>query len=60
LFHHAYLAYDRGDLGEARRRFAAAIRAGNCRPMTLALAAASLLPGWAVRRLRRLKQGTGA
>lgn len=60
LFHHAYLAYDRGDLGLARRRFAAAIRAGNCRPGTLALAAASLLPGWAVARLRKLKQGAGA
>jgi glycosyltransferase involved in cell wall biosynthesis len=60
LFHHAYLAYDRGDLGEARRRFAAAIRAGDRRPLTLALAAASLLPGWAVKRLRKLKQRTGA
>jgi glycosyltransferase involved in cell wall biosynthesis len=56
LFNHAYLAYDRGDLGAARRRFAAAIRAGDRRPMTLALAAASLLPGWAVTRLRKLKQ----
>ena len=57
LFNHAYLAYDRGDLGEARGRFAEAIRAGDRRPMTLALAAACRLPGWMTQRLRRLKQG---
>lgn len=56
LFNHAYLAYDRGDVAEARRRFNHAIRAGDHRPRTLALAATCLLPAWAVRKLRRLKQ----
>lgn len=56
LFSYAYLAYDRGDPGTARERFRAAIRAGNRRPMTLALAAASHLPGWLTGRLRRFKR----
>jgi len=60
LFNYAYLAYDRGDTAEAARRFRRAIRAGDRRPRTLALAAACLLPEWAVGRLRRLKQGAGA
>jgi hypothetical protein len=57
LFNHAYLAYDRGDLAEARIRFREAIRAGDRRPVTLALAAVCCLPGWAVRKLRTLRQG---
>jgi glycosyltransferase involved in cell wall biosynthesis len=57
LFNHAYQAYDRGDVAEARVRFGRAITAGNRRPMTLALAAVCSLPPWAVRRLRRLKRG---
>ena len=60
LFSHAYLAYDRGDTAEAARRFRRAVAAGDSRPMTLALAAACLLPAAAVRRLRRLKQGAVA
>jgi hypothetical protein len=56
LFSHAYLAYDSGNSKEAARRFRKAIRAGDCSPMTLALAAACLLPNWAVMRMRRLKQ----
>lgn len=59
LFNHAYLAYDRGDRGEAGRRFRAAIRAGDRRPYTLALAASCCLPGWLASRLRRAKQGVG-
>jgi hypothetical protein len=60
LFGFAYLAYDRGDTAEAGVRFRKAIRAGDRRPMTLGLAAACLLPQWAVRKLRRLKQGAVA
>jgi glycosyltransferase involved in cell wall biosynthesis len=60
LFSHAYLAYDRGDTAEAAKRFRRAVAAGDGRPMTLALAAACLLPTWAVRRLRSLKQGAFA
>ncbi|MCI0703604.1 MAG: hypothetical protein L0241_21190, partial [Planctomycetia bacterium] len=56
LFSHAYLAYDRGDIAEARRRFWRTIRVGDRRPITLALAMLCLLPGWLVRRVRRLKQ----
>jgi glycosyltransferase involved in cell wall biosynthesis len=56
LFNHAYLAYDRGDRATARRRFAAAIRAGDRRPYTLALAASCYLPGWLAGGLRRLKR----
>jgi glycosyltransferase involved in cell wall biosynthesis len=57
LFSHAYLAYDRGDTAEAAKRFRRAVLAGDGRPMTLALATTCLLPTWAVRKLRRLKQG---
>jgi glycosyltransferase involved in cell wall biosynthesis len=53
-FEYAYLAYDRGDIAAARRRFAAAVRAGDRRPLTLALAAGCLLPGGALRAARRL------
>jgi glycosyltransferase involved in cell wall biosynthesis len=60
LFQFAYIAYDRGDTAEAGVRFRKAIRAGDRRPMTLALAAACMLPQWAVRKLRRLKQGAVA
>jgi glycosyltransferase involved in cell wall biosynthesis len=56
-FSHAYLAYDRGRVGEARRRFWRAVRGGDRRPRTLALAAACCLPAGVVTRLRRLKQG---
>ena len=56
LFGHAYHAYDRGDRPEARRRFGRAIRAGDRRPYTLALAASCYLPGGLMERLRRLKQ----
>ena len=57
LFNHAYLAYDRGDYPEARRRFARTVAAGDRSPRTLALAAASCLPGRLVRTLRKAKQG---
>lgn len=56
LFEYAYLAYDRGDVPEARRRFGSAIQSGDLSPRTLALATACLFPGWAVRGLRRAKQ----
>lgn len=56
LFGYAYLAYDRGDKAEARRRFAAAIRAGDRRPYTLALAASCYLPRWLTSPIRKLKQ----
>lgn len=56
LFGHAYLAFNRGDRAEARRRFGAAIRAGDRRPYTLALAASCYLPGWLNSGLRRLKR----
>ncbi len=56
LFGHAYLAYDRGDIAEARRRFWRSVRAGDVRPTALALAALCSLPGPLARRLRRLKQ----
>lgn len=56
LFGHAYLAYDRGDIAEARARFWRSVRAGDVRPTALALAALCSLPGPLARRLRRLKQ----
>ena len=56
LFGHAYIAYDRGDITAARARFWRAVRGGNVRPVTLALAALCTLPGPLARRLRRLKQ----
>lgn len=56
LFGHAYLAYDRGDVATARARFWRAVRAGDWRPVTLALAGVCLLPGAVARRVRKLKQ----
>lgn len=55
LFGHAYMAYDRGDLATARRRFWATVKAGDWRPATLALAGLCLLPGAVARRARRVK-----
>jgi glycosyltransferase involved in cell wall biosynthesis len=56
LFSYAYLAYDRGDLTVARQRFREAVRAGNRRPLTLALTAACHLPSWLTGTLRGWKQ----
>lgn len=56
---YAYHAHDRGDRAEAGRRLRAAVRAGDRRPYTLALAASCLLPGWVGGPLRRLKQRIG-
>ncbi len=56
LFSHAYLAYDCGDIAEARKRFWRSVSAGDVRPATLALAAFCQLPGALARRVRRLKQ----
>lgn len=56
-YNFAYVAYDQGRLAEARRRFGDAIRGGDLRPRTLALAAACCLPAGVVARLRRLKRG---
>lgn len=58
-FNYAYLAYDRGRVADARRRFWHAARGGDLRPRTLALAAACCLPAGVLARLRRLKQGAG-
>jgi glycosyltransferase involved in cell wall biosynthesis len=54
MFEYAYRAYDRGDVATARHRFTAAVRAGDLRPMTLALALGCRLPVGVVRTLRRL------
>ena len=59
LFGHAYLAYDRGDIATARRRFWLSVRAGDRRPYTLALAGLCLLPGAVARRVRGAKQTVG-
>lgn len=56
LFGYAYLAYDRGDVAEARRRFARAIRTGDRSVRTLSFASVCMLPQWMVCKLRRLKQ----
>jgi glycosyltransferase involved in cell wall biosynthesis len=56
-FQYAYLAYDRGDAAEARRRFAARLRHGGFSLRSAALWLACRLPGGVVRRLRRAKQG---
>jgi glycosyltransferase involved in cell wall biosynthesis len=56
-FEYGYLAYDRGDHAEARRRFAAALTTGGGSPRTAAFWAACHLPAPLVRVLRRLKQG---
>jgi glycosyltransferase involved in cell wall biosynthesis len=56
-FNYAYLAYDQGRIGDARGRFWNAVRGGDLRPRTLALAAACCLPAGVVTRLRRMKQG---
>ena len=57
LFEYAYLAHDRGDPAEARRRFAAALRDGGFAPKSAAYWLACHLPGPVVRSLRRLKRG---
>ncbi|HEY1187506.1 MAG TPA: glycosyltransferase [Gemmata sp.] len=56
LFGHAYLAYDRGDAATARKRFWLTVRAGDWRPVTLALAGLCLLPGAVARRARGPKR----
>ncbi len=56
-FGYAYCAYDRGDLPEARRRFAAALRHAGVRPKTAAYWLLTLMPSALVRALRHLKQG---
>lgn len=60
LLHHrfgyAYMAYDRGDTREARKRFRQAIHAGDWSPRTLVLATTCMLPSWAVSRLRKMKR----
>ncbi len=54
-FYHAYLAYQRGDLGAARQRFAAALRHAGFSSKAAAYWLACCLPGGVVRSLRRLK-----
>ena len=56
LYDYAYLAYDRGLVSEARRRFGAALWAGDVRPATAALWLTCCLPGGVVRRLRGMKR----
>lgn len=60
LFDFAYLAYDKGRLGDARDRFTAALRAGNLHPKTAAFWLACHLPEPAVRRIRGLKRAVTA
>ena len=55
-FGFAYQAYDRGDLGLARRRFAACLRQGPPSARTLTYYLASHLPSGLVRAGRTLKQ----
>lgn len=55
-FGYAYLAYDRGDTREARKRFVSAIRGGDRSPRTLSMAATCCLPGWMVKTLRNVKK----
>lgn len=55
LSNHAYLALDRQDLKEARRRYGLAIRAGERKPYVLALAASCYLPVWVRNGLLRVK-----
>ena len=59
-FQYGYLAFDRGDYAEARRRFAARLRHGGFSAKSAALWLACALPGSLVRRLRRAKQGATA
>ncbi|QDU18681.1 glycosyltransferase family 2 protein [Urbifossiella limnaea] len=54
-FYHGYVAYQRGDLGAARGRFAAALRHGGFSPKAAAYWLVCCLPGGVVRSLRRLK-----
>lgn len=54
-FYHGYLAYQRGDLGAARQRFAAALRHAGFGAKAAAYWLACCLPGGVVRSLRRLK-----
>jgi glycosyltransferase involved in cell wall biosynthesis len=56
LFGHAYLAYDRGNVTEARTRFWKAIQAGNIHPKTWAYWLGCHLPQPVVRRIRAWKQ----
>ena len=55
LYGHAYLAYDRGDYPEARRRFAAYLRAAGPVPRALAMWSACALPFGAAGWMRKLK-----
>ncbi|MBY0513003.1 MAG: glycosyltransferase [Gemmataceae bacterium] len=59
-FWYGYLAYDRGDYPEARRRFAAAIRDGGVVGKSAPFWLASRLPAPVIRLLRRVKQGVRA
>lgn len=59
LYGHAYMAYDRGDLSEAKKRFSLAIRSGDWHPVTVALAAMCLIPPKLVAWFRRRKEGLG-
>ncbi|MFO0796682.1 MAG: glycosyltransferase [Gemmataceae bacterium] len=54
-FYHGYVAYQRGDFGAARGRFAAALRHAGFSPKAAAYWLACCLPGGVVRSLRRLK-----
>ena len=56
-FEYAYRAYDRGDLPEARLRFARALRHSGMRPKTLAFWLLTLMPPPLVRAFRSLKRG---
>lgn len=55
LYGHAYLAYDRGDYREARRRFASYLKAAGPEPRGLAYWVACALPFGVMGRLRRFK-----
>ncbi len=56
LFHYAYQAYDHGRIGDARERFADAMRAGNLHPRTAALWLACHLPEPTLRGIRGWKR----
>ena len=59
-FEYAYRAYDRGDLPEARARFAGALRHAGASPKAAAYWLLSRMPRPVVRAARALKQGAGA
>lgn len=58
-FGYGYLAYDAGEIREARRRFSRALRAGGFSLKSTAFYLACLLPGPVLRRCRRLWSGSG-